>query len=133
MIEVLWVEDRAEEIALVRIALQDNNMQHEFNLHFVYDGVQALEFLNNEGAFINTPRPDIIILDINMPRKNGKEVLAEIKKNNRLRLIPVIMLSSSSSEEDIFYSYQLHANCYLTKPFEFEKYSEVIHLIKTSG
>jgi chemotaxis family two-component system response regulator Rcp1 len=127
-IDILWVEDSVTDITLVRQALKDSNILH--NLHFVYDGIQALEYLRNDGAFITEPIPDLIVLDLNMPRKNGLEVLQEIKNDPKLKLIPVLILSTSTSEDDILASYALNANCFISKPFEYDQFVSIIKNIE---
>jgi two-component system, chemotaxis family, response regulator Rcp1 len=95
------------------------------------DGVQALEFLRREGKHANAPRPDLILLDLNLPRKDGREVLAEIKADESLRMIPVVVLTTSRAEADVLRSYNLHANCYITKPVDFEQFLEVVNAVES--
>ena len=99
-------------------------------LHVVPDGVEALAFLRNEGEYADAPRPDLIFLDLNMPRKDGREVLAEIKSDEDLARIPVVILTTSKAEEDIIRSYDLHANCYITKPVDLEQFIKVVTMIE---
>ena len=99
-------------------------------MHRVENGVEALAFLRREGRYAGTPRPDLILLDLNLPKKSGIEVLHEIKKDEDLRIIPVVVLTTSKAEEDIVKSYDLHANCYITKPVDFDKFTEVIQSIR---
>ena len=99
------------------------------NLHTVKDGVEAMEFLRRQAKFKDAPRPDIILLDLNLPRKDGREVLAEIKSDPALKTIPVVVLTTSAAEADILRAYELHANCYVTKPVDFEKFLEVVERI----
>src|ERR1700720_505287 len=117
-IEVLLVEDSPGDVRLTREALKDAKVH--LNLHVASDGVEAMAFLKREGAHGNAPRPDLILLDLNLPRKDGREVLTEIKESPTLKSIPVVVLTTSSSEADILRSYQLHANCYITKPVGLE-------------
>jgi len=108
----------------MREALRNNGMSKALSV--VGDGEQALSFLNRRGAFSNAPRPDLIFLDLNLPRKDGREVLAEIKANQDLRRIPVIVLTTSESDNDIKKAYELHANCYVKKPTDLDEYLSVI-------
>ena len=128
-IEILMVEDSPSDAFLTSEALKA--AQELSRVHVVNDGVEAMQFLRREGAFIGAPRPDIILLDLNMPRKDGREVLAEIKADAKLKSIPVIVLTSSSAEQDIVNAYSLHANCYITKPADFNRFKEVIGSIET--
>jgi CheY-like chemotaxis protein len=98
-------------------------------LHWAKDGVEALEFLRREGKYAKAPRPDIILLDLNLPKKDGREVLAVIKSDDRLKQIPVVVLTTSKAEEDVLRSYELHANCYVTKPVDLEKFIVVVQSI----
>jgi CheY-like chemotaxis protein len=125
--EILLVEDSPSDIFLTREAFQ---VVRDINcVHAVHDGVEALAFLRREGKYSEAPRPDIILLDLNMPRKDGRELLAEIKHDENLQSIPVIVLTSSSAEQDIRNAYSLHANCYITKPADFDRFKEVIRAI----
>jgi chemotaxis family two-component system response regulator Rcp1 len=126
-IEVLLVEDSPGDIRLTREALKDAKVY--INLHVVLDGAQAMAFLKREGAHANAPRPDLILLDLNLPKKDGREVLAEIKESPTLKSIPVVVLTTSASETDILRSYQLHANCYITKPVGLDGFLEVVRSI----
>jgi two-component system, chemotaxis family, response regulator Rcp1 len=126
--EILMVEDSPSDVFLTSEALKQ--VKERSRVHVVNDGVQAMEFLRRQGAFREAPRPDIIFLDLNMPRKDGREVLAEIKSDETLKCIPVIVLTSSSAEQDISKAYSLHANCYITKPADFQKFKEVIKSIE---
>ena len=125
-VEILLVEDNPGDVRLTQEALKDNKMHN--NLHVVEDGVEALAFLRKEGQYSGSPRPDLILLDLNLPRKDGREVLAEIKADARLRRIPVVVLTTSKAEEDILRAYDLSANCYITKPVDFEQF---IHVVKS--
>ena len=127
LIEVLLVEDDPGDVMLVREAFEDKKVGNRLSV--VGDGVEAMAFLRREGRFADAPRPDIILLDLNLPRKNGREVLAEIKGDPDLSLIPVIVLTTSEAEEDIVRSYQLHANAYITKPVDFDQFAGVVHQI----
>ena len=127
-IEILLVEDNPGDARLTLEALKENKV---FNhLHVVKDGVEAMAFLGHEGKYADAPRPDIILLDLNMPRKDGREVLAEIKGDESLRRIPVVILTTSQAEEDILRSYDLHANCYVTKPVDLEQFIKVVQSIE---
>lgn len=126
-IEILLVEDNPGDVRLTREALKEGKVYN--NLHWAKDGVEALEFLQREGKFADAPRPDIILLDLNLPKKDGREVLAVIKKDDRLRHIPVVVLTTSKAEEDVLKSYELHANCYVTKPVDLEKFIVVVQSI----
>ena len=127
-IEVLLVEDNPGDVRLTREALKDSKLWN--NLHVVEDGEVALAFLRREGAYANVPHPDLILLDLNMPKKDGREVLSIIKADENLKQIPVVILTTSDSEEDILKSYNLNANCYVTKPVDFEKFITVVKAIE---
>ncbi|KKN34427.1 hypothetical protein LCGC14_0793750 [marine sediment metagenome] len=124
IVEILLVEDSPGDIRLTQEALKDSKISN--NLHVVMDGEEALAFLKKEGRFSEKPRPDLILLDLNLPKKDGREVLAEIKRDERLKRIPVVILTISEAEEDIYKSYNLHANCYITKPVDLEQFIKVI-------
>ena len=126
-IEILLVEDNPGDMRLTKEALKEGKVYS--NLHWVKDGVEALEFLRREGRFAGAPRPDIILLDLNLPRKDGRDVLAVIKNDELLRNIPVVVLTTSKAEEDVLKSYALHANCYVTKPVDLEKFIVVVQSI----
>lgn len=128
-IEILLVEDSPGDVRLTQEALKDAKMRN--NLHVVGDGVEAMAFLNKKGKYANTPNPDLILLDLNLPKKDGREVLAEIKSDENLKRIPVVVLTISKSEEDIFRSYNLHANCYVTKPIDFDQFTTVVKAIES--
>ena len=115
-VEILLVEDNPGDVRLTKEAFREGRIEN--NLHVVTDGVEALDFLHRRGDHADAPRPDIVLLDLNLPRKNGDDVLAEIKADEDLQSIPVIVLTSSSAEEDVARSYELHANAYLTKPVD---------------
>ena len=127
-IDILMVEDNPGDARLTQEALKESKMLN--NLHHVRDGVEAMEFLRREGKYGDVPTPDIILLDLNLPRKDGREVLAELKGMPRLKNIPVVVLTTSDAEQDILMSYNLHANCYITKPVDLEKFIEIIHGIE---
>jgi CheY-like chemotaxis protein len=122
--QVLLVEDDPGDALMIREAFEQQEITH--SLHHVVDGVEAIDFLRGTGAHSDAPRPDIILLDLNLPRKDGREVLAEVKSDAELRTIPVIILTTSESDEDILRSYDLHANAYVTKPVDFERFMEVV-------
>ena len=127
-IEILLVEDSPSDTDLTLEALKDFKVRNHVSV--VEDGVMALQFLRREGPFAEAPRPDLIMLDLNLPRKDGREVLAEIKKDDNLRLIPVVVLTTSRADQDILRSYQLNANCYITKPVDFNQFLEVVRSIE---
>jgi two-component system, chemotaxis family, response regulator Rcp1 len=126
-IEVLLVEDSPGDVRLTREAFKDAKVH--INLHVASDGAKAMAFLKREGEYATAPRPDLILLDLNLPKKDGREVLAEIKEDPTLKTIPVVVLTTSSSEADILRSYQLHANCYITKPVGLEGFLTVVKSI----
>ena len=126
-VEILLVEDNPGDERLTREALKEGKVYN--NLHWVKDGVEAIEFLHKRGKHANAPRPDIILLDLNLPKKDGREVLSEIKQDPALRSIPVVILTTSKAEEDVLKSYHLHANCYVTKPVDLEKFIVVVQSI----
>ncbi|MCW2953223.1 MAG: response regulator receiver protein [Conexibacter sp.] len=126
-IDVLLVEDDAGDTLMIREAF-DHNKVHN-NLATVTDGVEAMRYLRNEGEYGDAPRPDLILLDLNLPRMDGREVLAEIKQDESLSLIPVVVLTTSAAEEDVLRSYKLHANAYVTKPVDFERFIDVVRQI----
>jgi CheY-like chemotaxis protein len=128
-IEILLVEDNPGDARLTREALREGKIRN--NLHHAKDGVEALAFLKREGAYADAPTPDLILLDLNLPRKDGRQVLSEMKEDPRLRLIPVVVLTTSEAEKDIVKSYELHANCYITKPVDLEKFIEIVRAIES--
>jgi chemotaxis family two-component system response regulator Rcp1 len=125
---ILLVEDNPADVRLTREALVSERVQHE--LHIARDGVEAIAYLRRQGPFQKAPRPDLILLDLNLPRKDGREVLAEIKADPDLKRIPVLILTSSQAEEDILRTYNLHANGYVVKPGDLEQFLRVIRKIK---
>jgi two-component system response regulator len=127
-VEVLLVEDNPGDVVLTREALRDNKL--EINLSVVADGEEALHFLTRQGRFSAAPRPDLILLDLNLPRKDGREVLAAIKADKALRTIPVVILTSSEAEEDVLKAYHLCANCYVQKPLDLDQFTKVVHNIE---
>jgi two-component system, chemotaxis family, response regulator Rcp1 len=127
-IEILMVEDNPGDVRLTVEALKEAKVRN--NLHTVEDGVEALAFLRREGGYAEVPRPDLVLLDLNLPKMNGREVLAEIKEDPDLRRIPVVILTISQAEQDIVKSYSLHANCYITKPVDLDQFLEVVKSIE---
>ena len=127
-VDILLVEDNPGDVRLTKEALKDAKVLNE--IYVVRDGVEAMEFLHNEGSFKQVPMPDLILLDLNLPRKDGREVLAEIKRDPKLKHIPVVVLTSSKADEDIVKSYNLHANAYVTKPVDLNRFTEIIHSLE---
>jgi len=127
-IEILLVEDSPSDAALTKEALEVGKIGN--NLNRVVDGVQAMEYLRRQGTFAKAPRPDLIMLDLNLPRKDGREVLRELKGDPSLRTIPVIVLTTSRSDKDVLQSYELNANCYITKPVDFQHFIDVVKSIE---
>jgi CheY-like chemotaxis protein len=128
LIEILLVEDNPGDVRLTQEVLREGTL---FNrLSVVEDGVQAIEFLHRQGKFDHAPRPDLILLDLNLPRKDGREVLEEIKFSSDFRRIPVVVLTTSQSEDDIVRAYNFHANCYITKPIDLEQFIKVVRSIE---
>lgn len=127
-IEILLVEDNEGDIGLVEEVFQEAKIRN--NLHIAEDGEEAILFLRKEGQFSDVPSPDIILLDLNLPKKDGREVLKEIKEDDNLKRIPVVVLTTSKAEEDILKSYDLHANSYITKPVDFDQFIKVIKSIE---
>ncbi|MDI6720490.1 MAG: response regulator [Methanomicrobiales archaeon] len=127
-VEILLVEDSPADIALTQEALLDSKLMN--NLHVVMDGEAAMDFLSRRGRYAAMPRPDLVLLDLNLPRKNGREVLAEIKKDPNLSHIPVVVMTVSEDERDICESYRLHANCYIKKPVKFGEFIEIVKSIE---
>ena len=126
-VEVLLVEDSPGDVRLTRDAFRETN--ESIRLHVAVDGAEAMDFLKKRGAFADSPRPDFILLDLNIPKMDGREVLAQIKKDNDLKTIPTIILTTSDSEADIKKSYELQANCYLNKPVQLEDFESVVKSI----
>ena len=127
-IEILLVEDNPGDVRLTAEALNEGKILN--NLNVVGNGVEALAFLNQDGKYKDAPRPDLILLDLNLPKKDGREVLAEIKTNRDLKRIPVVILTSSAADQDIVTSYNLRANCYITKPVDLDQFLTVIKSIE---
>jgi CheY-like chemotaxis protein len=127
-IEILLVEDNPGDADLAREGLEGGKIRN--NLHVVGDGEEAMAFLRQEGKHADSPRPDVILLDLNLPRKDGREVLAEIKADDALKHIPVVVMTSSKDESDVLKSYQLHANCYVAKPIMFGEFVKVVKAIE---
>jgi len=126
-IDVLLVEDDPGDTLMIREAFEDNKVRN--TLACVTDGVEAMRFLRREGEYADAPRPDLVLLDLNLPRKDGREVLGEIKGDDALSTIPVVVLTTSQAEEDVLRSYKLHANAYVTKPVDFDRFIEVVRQI----
>ena len=127
-IDILLVEDNPGDADLAQEALELSKMKN--NLYVVEDGIEAMEFLQRTGKHTDAPRPDLIILDLNLPRMDGREVLSEIKKDDCLKRIPVVILTTSKADEDVLRSYNLHANCYITKPIAFDQFMRVVQSIQ---
>jgi CheY-like chemotaxis protein len=128
-IEILLVEDSPSDTDLTLEALKDFKVRN--NVSVVEDGVQALQFLRREPPFAEAPRPDMIMLDLNLPRKDGREVLAEIKADETLKTIPIVVLTTSHAEQDVLRAYQLNANCYINKPVDFNQFLDVVRSIES--
>lgn len=127
-LEILLVEDSISDAELTVEAFSDGKVLN--NLHHVEDGVEALAFLYRQGKYTDVPRPDLILLDLNLPKKDGREVLAQIKTDPSLKLIPVIILTTSAAERDILKTYALNCNCYITKPIDLDQFINVVKLIE---
>ncbi len=127
-VRILLVEDNPGDVRLTKEALKDSYIQTR--LHVVTDGVEAIDFLRRHGRFENAPTPDLILLDLNLPRRSGREVLVDVKSDPQLRRIPVMILSTSQAESDVQFSYDNHANCYIRKPMEFESFFEIVRAIE---
>ena len=128
-IEILLVEDSAGDVRLVKEALKENKFLN--NLYVARDGVEAMKFLHQEGKYADAVRPDLILLDLNLPKKDGREVLAEVKGDEDLKRIPVVIMTVSEAEEDILKTYNLHANCYITKPIDLGQFIKVVRSIES--
>lgn len=127
-VEILLVEDSPTDVLLAKEALESSKLAN--NLHIVNDGAEAMAFLRREGKYTEAPFPDLILLDLNLPKKDGREVLSEIKEDDRLKRIPVVVLTTSKDETDVMKAYGLHANCYVVKPVDFEKFAEIVQSIE---
>jgi chemotaxis family two-component system response regulator Rcp1 len=127
-IEILLIEDSPADVRLTKEALKEEKIHN--SLSVVKDGVEAMAFLRRQGKYAGAPRPDLILLDLNLPKKDGREVLEEIKSDKELKVIPVVVLTISKAEEDVIKSYDLHANCYITKPIDLNQFSRVVKTIQ---
>jgi CheY-like chemotaxis protein len=127
-IQILLVEDNPGDARLASEALKDGKVSN--NLYHVTDGVEAMAFMRREGEYASAPRPDLILLDLNLPRKDGREVLSEIKEDPELRLVPVVVMTTSAAERDLIKSYELHANAYVVKPMDLDQFIEVVQAIE---
>lgn len=127
-IDILLVDDNPGDVRLTREALKDAKVLNE--IHVARDGVEAMQFVHREGSFKNAPMPDLILLDLNLPRKDGREVLADIKQDPKLCHIPVVVLTTSKADEDIVKTYNLHANAYITKPVDLNRFVEIMHTLE---
>ena len=128
LIEILMVEDNPADVRLTQEAFKDAKVLNE--MHVVEDGEQAMAFLRHEGEYAGAPRPDLILLDLNLPKKDGREVLAEIKQDPNLRRIPVVVLTTSDDENDIFKAYDLHANAYVRKPVNLDQFMKIVEAVE---
>jgi CheY-like chemotaxis protein len=127
-VEILLVEDNPGDVRLTMEALKEDKLHNR--LHVVGDGIEALAWLRQEGPYADSPRPDIILLDLNLPKKDGREVLSEVKADEELRRIPVVVLTTSRAEEDVLRAYNYNANCYITKPVDLEQFIKVVKSIQ---
>jgi two-component system, chemotaxis family, response regulator Rcp1 len=127
-VEILLVEDNPGDVRLTTEALKEGKITNHLNV--VNDGIEAMAFLRKEGKYSNVNRPDLILLDLNMPKKDGREVLTEIKNDHSLKSIPVIILTTSESEQDILMTYESHANCFISKPVDLDQFLKVTQLIE---
>ena len=127
-IEILLIEDSPGDVRLAQEALSGGKILN--NLNVVGDGVEAMAYLRREGKYADAPRPGLILLDLNLPKKDGREVLSEIKSDPELQRIPVVVLTTSKAEEDILESYNLHANCYITKPVDLDQFIKAVNMIE---
>ncbi|MEW5820627.1 MAG: response regulator [Cyanobacteriota bacterium] len=127
-IDILLVEDNPGDVRLTKESLKEGKVKN--TLYVATDGIEAMQFLKKEGKFSNAPRPDLILLDLNLPKKDGKELLADIKNDNDLKSIPVVILTTSKADEDILQTYKLHANCFITKPVDLEQFIHVVQSIE---
>lgn len=128
VINILLVEDNPADARLIEEVFKETEVENK--LYTVKDGVEAMAFLYQEGGYLDMPTPDLILLDLNLPRKDGREVLVEIKENDDLKFIPIVILTTSSAKEDVIKTYTNHANCYITKPVDFEQFLRVIKAIE---
>ncbi|WJI10118.1 response regulator [Methanobacterium sp. CWC-01] len=128
MVEILLIEDNPGDIRLVKEVFKDAKLNN--NLQVALDGEEAIKMLRQEGEYFKTPRPDLILLDLNLPKKNGREVLREIKEDDKLKCIPVVILTTSNAEEDLIETYKRDANCYITKPVDLDEFIKVVKSIQ---
>ena len=127
-VEILLVEDNAGDVGLIEEVFEEAKIRN--NIHVAEDGEEAMLYLRGKGKFSGSPRPDIIILDFNLPNKDGREVLREIKEDDKLKNIPIVVLTTSNAEKDILRAYELHANAYITKPIDFNQFIKVVGSIE---
>ncbi len=127
-VNILLVEDNPADARLIEEVFKDTNVKNR--IFVVKDGVEAMDFLYNENNYVDAPKPEIILLDLNLPRKDGREVLKEVKENEDLKSIPIVILTTSSAKEDVIRTYNNHANCYITKPVDFDQFLQVINAIE---
>jgi chemotaxis family two-component system response regulator Rcp1 len=127
-VDVLLIEDNPGDVRLTKEALKDAKLK--IHMHVVGDGMEAMAFLRKQGKYASSPRPDLVLLDLNLPKKDGRQVLAEIKEDPDLKRIPVVIITSSKAEEDVLKSYNLHANCYVTKPLDLDQFITVVQSIE---
>ncbi len=127
-IDILLIEDNPGDVRLTKEALKDAKVMNE--VYVVQDGVEAMQFLTKKGSYEKMPMPDLILLDLNLPRKDGREVLAEIKQDPKLKHIPVVVLTTSKADEDIIRTYNLHANAYITKPVDLNQFIQIMHTLQ---
>ena len=128
VVEILLIEDNIGDARLAQEALRDAKVRNR--LHWASDGIEGLAFLRREGKHASAPRPDLVLLDLNLPRKDGREVLSEIKSDQKLKCIPVVILTTSQAEEDILRAYHLNANCYISKPVDLDQFMKVVKTIE---
>ena len=128
-VEILLVEDNAGDVGLIEEVFEEAKIRN--NIHVAEDGEEAMLYLHGEGKFLGSPRPDIVLLDLNLPKKDGREVLKEIKEDSNLKNIPVVVLTTSNAEKDILRTYDLHVNAYITKPLDFNEFMKVIESIES--
>lgn len=128
VVNILLVEDNPADARLIEEVFKDTNVNNR--IHVAKDGVEAMDFLNKENEYSDAPKPDIILLDLNLPRKDGREVLREVKSDEDLKSIPIVILTTSSAKEDVIKTYRNHANCYITKPVDFDQFLKVINAIE---
>ena len=127
-IEILLVEDNPGDARLAKEALRESKLRN--NLNIVVDGVEAMDYLHKKGKYADATTPDLVLLDLNLPKKDGREVLAEVKADDKLKRIPVVILTTSTAEEDVLKTYDLHANCYISKPIDLDQFMKVVKSIE---